>query len=276
MSESPKKYHVTDEGDVYRINDDGSFTSMGNAEKMSNSAQTAEAAQQSPEPSFHEKPIKPYAKKKRIELAVAGIILMFLLGGLCLFYIFSNPQISNIEEGSTSADTVAASIYDEFLTEIEQSDIPQNSNKFEQTKEATYQPPLSKKTEYQKQPENYVEAPYSNAKKTNSSDVIDPEKIYSAVEVQADFPGGDRARLQWLRDNIQWPRDANGKQLRGEVELNFVIERDGSISNVKVSYSENSELNNAAISLINSMPKWSPAMVKNEPVRSSMGISLFF
>ncbi len=96
------------------------------------------------------------------------------------------------------------------------------------------------------------------------------------MEVQADFPGGDRARLQWLRDNISWPRDVNGQQLHGDVELDFIIERDGSVSNVKVIYSENSELNSAAITLISSMPKWSPAMVNNQPVRSPMGITLFF
>ena len=84
------------------------------------------------------------------------------------------------------------------------------------------------------------------------------------------------ARRQWLRDNIQWPRDANGQQLHGEVELDFIIERDGSISNVKVTYSENTDLNTAAIRLISSMPNWSPAMVKNQPVRSPMGITLFF
>lgn len=283
MGENPKKYHVTDEGDVYRINDDGSFTSMGNAEKMSKSIQTEEAVQPSPELSFQDEPIKPYVKRKRSGLVIGGIILLFLLGDTSLFYIFDNLQITNnSKEEIISTDTVNASIIDEPISEIEQPiapeqlEIPKKTDKLVTTKVEPAQPPVSQKEEYYKDPENFVESSNSNVSKVNSSNVIDPDKIYSAVEVQADFPGGDRARLQWLRDNIQWPRDANGKQLHGDVELDFVIERDGSISNVKVTYSENTDLNTAAIRLISSMPKWSPAMVNNQPVRSPMGITLFF
>lgn len=105
---------------------------------------------------------------------------------------------------------------------------------------------------------------------------IDPNKVYYSVEVQAEYHGGDRARLQWLRDNIQWPRDGDGRQLHGEVELEFVIERDGSVSNVVVTYSDDTALNSAAINVISSMPKWYPAKVKNQPVRSPMGMTLFF
>ena len=283
MGENSKKYHVTDEGDVYRLNEDGSFTSMGNAEKMSNSIQTEESVQLSPELSSPDKPIKPCIKKKRRALVIVGVILPFLLGGIILFYIFDRPQIADIENDEIiSTDTVNTSIIDEPLSEIEQPiapeqlDDPKESDKIEVTKVEPEQPPISQKEENYKDMENFVESSNSNVSKINSSNVIDPDKIYSAVEVQADFPGGDRARSQWLRDNIQWPRDANGQQLHGEVELDFVIERDGSISNVKVTYSENTDLNTAAIRLISSMPKWSPAMVKNQPVRSPMGITLFF
>ena len=281
MGENSKKYHVTDEGDVYRINDDGSFTSMGNAEKMSNSIQTEEAVQPSPELSFQDEPIKPYIKRKRRGLVIGGIILLFLLGGISLFYLFNNPQISNIaKEEIISADTVNTTIIDESLTEIvqpiapDQLENPNKTDKLEASEVEPDQPPISQKEEYYKNLENFVESPNRNVSKVNSSNVIDPDKIYSAVEVQADFPGGDRARIQWLRDNIQWPRDANGQQLHGDVELDFVIECDGSISNVKVTYSENTDLNTAAIRLISSMPKWSPAMIDNQPVRSPMGITL--
>ena len=283
MGENPKKYHVTDEGDVYRINDDGSFTSMGNAEKMSNSIQTEEAVQPSPELSFQDEPIKPYVKRKRRGFVIGGIILLFLLGGIGLFYLFNNPQTSNItKEEIISSDTVNTTIIDEALTEIvqpitqEQSVDSQKPTKSDVIKTESCQPSANQRTENQKEPDNFVSSSNCNESKVIRTDVIDPNRIYSAVEVQADFPGGDRARRQWLRDNIQWPMDANGQQLHGEVELDFVIERDGSISNVKVTYSENSDLNTAAIRLISSMPKWSPAIVKNQPVRSPMGITLFF
>lgn len=285
MGENPKKYHVTDDGDVYRVNEDGSFTSMGNAENMSSATQTEQTKSQSPKPSSIDKPIKPFIEKKHRGLVIGVIISVFLLGGSSLFYLLNSQKISNIsKEDGLSLDAVAQSVSEESLAENEQqiteeqSVISQDNSQSEITKAESHQlsQPIVKETDQVS--ENYVKSSdnTNNANSARKGDDIEPNKIYSAVEVQADFPGGDRARRQWLRDNIQWPRDANGQQLHGEVELDFVIERDGSISNVKVTYSENTDLNTAAIRLISSMPKWSPAMVKNQPVRSPMGITLFF
>lgn len=282
MGENPKKYHVTDDGDVYRVNEDGSFTSMGNAEKMSSPNQTEKTISQSTEPSADDKPIKPFIEKKHRGLVIGMIISVFLLGSISLFYLLNRQNMSNIsKEEEPSFDTIVQSISKEALVENEQqitkeqTVISQDNSQSEITKTESHQlsQPIVKETD--RVSENYVKSS-DNTNNPIKGDDIEPNKIYSAVEVQADFPGGDRARRQWLRDNIQWPRDANGQQLHGEVELDFVIERDGSISNVKVTYSENTELNPAAIRLISSMPKWSPAMVKNQPVRSPMSITLFF
>lgn len=281
MGEIPKKYHVTDDGDVYRINEDGSFTSMGNAEKMSSINPAEMPISQSTEPSSNDKPIKPLIEKKHRGLVVGVIISLFLLGGISLYYLLNSQNMSNISKEAPSLDTIVQSISKEALVENEQqitkeqSVISQDNSQSEITKTEFHQlsQPIVKETD--RVSENYVKSS-DNTNNARKGDDIEPNKIYSAVEVQADFPGGDRARRQWLRDNIQWPRDANGQQLHGEVELDFVIERDGSISNVKVTYSENTDLNTAAIRLISSMSKWSPAMVKNQPVRSPMGITLFF
>ncbi|MBD5211389.1 MAG: TonB family protein [Bacteroidales bacterium] len=280
MGENPKKYHVTDEGDVYRINEDGSFTSMGNAEKMSGTNQAEDTISRSTEPSAVDKPIKPFVGKKHRGLVVGVVISLFLLVGISLFYLLNSHKRSIISgEEALYADTIPISeeslVENERQITEEQSIISMEDSISEVTKTEPQQLLQPKPKEPERVSENSVK-PLENENYVRRAEDIDPNKIYSAVEVQADFPGGDRARSQWLRDNIQWPRDTNGQQLHGEVELDFVIERDGSISNVTVTYSENPDLNTAAIRLISSMPKWSPAMVKNQPVRSPMGITLFF
>lgn len=282
MGDNPKKYHVTDDGDVYRINDDGSFTSMGNAEHMSTS-NPKEADASSSDFSTNDRPIKPFSKKNRIGIAFGVITCVLLFGGIGLLYILNQPETSNIPIADTfSADTVVPSINAEPSGDIEKLNVEeqivevQKTHHVEEPNVKSYESRQREIVESQRESENLSIPTEHSADKANKKDAIDTNKIYSAVEVQADFPGGDRARRQWLRDNIQWPVDANGQQLHGEVELEFVIERDGAISNVKVTFSENPELNSAAINLISSMPKWSPAMVKNQPVRSPMGITLFF
>jgi len=281
MGENPKKYHITDDGDVYRVNEDGSFTSMGNAENIYDPKfEEASVFKQSSMPSSDSAPVKPFAKSNYSRrLWLYSILFLILIVGIIAYNsLFSNKDASMVEKTITqTTDTTASSStvdIDAPLEEVSTQDVisqaEQQSKLKEEQPTATDVKP--KEQQIQVAPNN---EPRSHSE-IQTSNTIDPNKIYYSVEVQAEFPGGDRARRQWLQDNISWPRDNNGSQLHGDVELEFIIERDGSVSNVKVTYSDNSDLNSAAINLISSMPQWSPAMVNNQPVRSPMGITLFF
>lgn len=271
MGENPKKYHITDDGDIYRVNEDGSFTSMGNAEDK----HTSESAEnESVESSIvsNIKHQKPESKSRTSLIFSLSIVLAVLL--FTLFYFVNDRQQSEKIESQTdvpeqSEENVEIQQDTVIKTHIEISSQATIKNKTDEHVSKNIEPSINNVNTKR---EAFQEVVIT----TDPTATIDLNKIYNAVEVQAEFPGGDRARLQWLRDNIQWPRDAEGRQLHGDVELQFVIERDGSVSNVKVIYSENPALNSAAIDVIGSMPKWSPAQVKNQPVRSTMGITLFF
>lgn len=281
-----KKYHVTDDGDVYRINDDGSFTSMGNAEKMSE-PQSAEAPDfNKNHTSSNEKPVKPFSQdKSRKRIWIYGIIFLLLITGGVVYFTSSSNQENTITNPNNDIMTNA---YETDLTETTESKIetisfeePKSSKEIESKHTQDLNPKLphkvvSETTMENKEVQEFTSNESSKRKEIKNTNSIDPNKVYDIVDDEAEFPGGDRARLQWLRNHISWPRDENGQQLHGDVELDFIIERDGRISNVKVTYSENSGLNSAALALISSMPKWSPAMVKNQPVRSSASITLFF
>lgn len=281
--ESPTKYQITPEGQIYRVETDGSVIYLGNADKINASNENL-----SYESSKDQSPQFTLQKSSRKRLWVCcGIIFLLLISSGVLYYI-NTPR--TVEKPSTpNTDLVHTEVNssgdnDITFTVAEEVEI---SNKQDLKKEeSATEPVLIQKTEKKEKSEvikvekTYIENPNPVEQQTKTeiitSNSIDPNKIYSYVDVQAEFPGGDKARLQWLRDNISWPRDANGHLHHGDVELDFVVERDGSVSNVKVSSSDNPELNSAAIRLISSMPKWAPAQVNNQPVRSPLSITLLF
>lgn len=271
MGETPKKYHVTDDGDVFRINEDGSFTSMGNAEKMyepkdEDGGRTARQAETGVE---NKAPVKPFAEtesRKRGWIYVAAVVAVLV--ALACFLILQRGYADS-DSGVEYVDSVPVAMEETAAeTPVEEAAAE------EVAAEAVAAEVPAEETPVAEAP--VAEAPAAVPQSYATVGAVDPERVYRSVDKEAEFPGGDRARRQWLRDNIQWPRDAAGRQLQGEVELDFIIERDGSISAVTVSRSDNPDLNAAAIRLVSSMPNWSPAMVRNQPVRSEMGITLFF
>ncbi len=287
MGDNPKKYHITDDGDVYRINEDGSFTSMGNAENISTSAESTSddniySNEKSGQPAYvykkNDKGLIVGYKKSKNRFIVALLIGLIIIGGIGLSYLLYDNTETTYNQNtnmSYSTDTVITPIIPEPAAE-EVEEVEDNNRSTKETSQKPHESSNTKSESKIQKFEESVKITGNSSANATEKDVIDVNKIYYTVEVQAEFPGGDRARSQWLRDNIQWPRDNQGRQLEGDVELEFIIERDGTVTNVKVTYSENPDLNSAAINLISSMPKWTPAMVKNQPVRSPMGITLFF
>ena len=111
----------------------------------------------------------------------------------------------------------------------------------------------------------------AQAKKVTSDD-----KIYDIVDVNAGFPGGDEAMYKWLADNIKYPQDAIGKRLQGRVQLQLVINKDGSFADVQVIRGPAKELCDEAVRVVKEMPKWNPAKIKGEAVRSRFNLPVIF
>lgn len=92
--------------------------------------------------------------------------------------------------------------------------------------------------------------------------------VFKVVEKEAEFPGGGRTALnKWLSRNVRYPQDAEEAGIKGTVILQFVIEKDGSVSDVKVVRSVDPQLDKEAVRAVKSMPKWSPAEQRGKPVR---------
>ena len=90
------------------------------------------------------------------------------------------------------------------------------------------------------------------------------------------FPGGTKALLDYISENTVYPEEARKQNLSGRVVLTFYIEEDGSVSNVKVLKSVHPLLDNEAVRVVSSMPKWTPGTKDERPVRQRMGLPITF
>ena len=106
-----------------------------------------------------------------------------------------------------------------------------------------------------------------------NSDMVD---VYTIVEQMPEFPGGEAELIHYISKNIHYPQKAREKGIQGRVFIGFIVEKDGSISNVRNLRGVDSELDAEAIRVVESMPRWKPGMHRGEPVRVSYQIPIVF
>lgn len=116
---------------------------------------------------------------------------------------------------------------------------------------------------------------------TNSGDSAhkiegDSERIYDIVEQMPSFPGGNQALFQYISSHIKYPASAAEAGLQGRVIVTFVVEPDGSITNVKVSKSVDAALDKEALRLVSSMPRWIPGKQNGKAIRVKYSVPVSF
>lgn len=104
----------------------------------------------------------------------------------------------------------------------------------------------------------------------------DDDNIYEVVEENAMFPGGENECYKWLSEHIKYPAIAQEQGIQGRVFVQFVVNRDGSIVDVKVLRSPDPSLSKEAERVVKMMPKWKPARQGNKPVRSRFNLPVMF
>ncbi|MCQ2222914.1 MAG: TonB family protein [Bacteroidaceae bacterium] len=105
---------------------------------------------------------------------------------------------------------------------------------------------------------------------------VDDDKIFDVVEQNAQFPGGEEACYQWLSKNIKYPSICQEQGIQGRVFVSFVVNKDGSIVDVKVMRSPDDNLSKEAERVVKLMPKWKPARQGNKTVRSRFNLPVMF
>lgn len=107
-------------------------------------------------------------------------------------------------------------------------------------------------------------------------DMGDNPLNFRIVEQLPEFPGGMSAFVKWLTDNLRYPPVAQRQKIQGRVVISFVINRDGSICDLKVAQSVNPILDNEALRVARMMPRWKPGIDKNKPCRTLFAIPVEF
>ena len=105
---------------------------------------------------------------------------------------------------------------------------------------------------------------------------VDNDTIYNIVEVMPEFPGGMDKMANYLSENIKYPEEAKDNGISGRVFISFVIEKDGSVNEVKIMKSVDPLLDNEAVRVVKAMPKWKPGTMKGKPVRVNYVLPISF
>ena len=100
--------------------------------------------------------------------------------------------------------------------------------------------------------------------------------VFEVVEVPPRFPGGEIELMKFISRNVKYPAEARDKHVQGRVILTFIVEKDGSISNVRVARPVDPSLNAEAIRVVQSMPKWEPAKQRGQAVRVRYTVPIQF
>ncbi|GAA4455941.1 TonB family protein [Rurimicrobium arvi] len=94
-----------------------------------------------------------------------------------------------------------------------------------------------------------------------------PPEIFKVVEQMPEFPGGEDALYKFLQDNVQYPPKATNAGKEGTVSVKFVVNEDGSISNVEVARPIGFDMDEEAIRVVKKMPKWKPGKQNGKAVK---------
>lgn len=94
-----------------------------------------------------------------------------------------------------------------------------------------------------------------------------PDEIFKVVEQKPEFPDGEAAMLKFIYDNIKYPSIARENGVEGTVYVSFVVEKDGSITDVKVVRDIGAGCGEESMRVVKKMPRWQPGKQRGRPVR---------
>lgn len=175
-------------------------------------------------------------KKTCLTLAIIGVVVLLALGGTIGYFVYHWATESGLIKSSTS-------VADNQVTE----------------------PVASNETELR-----------SDAMETVFEGGEDADTIYDVVNQQPSFPGGVSALSRYLNENVVYPASIEARSVQGRVIVSFVVELDGSLSDVTVVKSDDPGFDEEAIRVIKNMPRWTPGFNDDEPVRVRYRVPVLF
>ena len=98
-------------------------------------------------------------------------------------------------------------------------------------------------------------------------DTATDDKVYEVCEQMPIFEGGDAALLKYLRENLKYPDKTKDRGVQGRLVIGFIVEKDGSLTDVKVLRPVDIDLDAEVLRLVKGMPKWIPGRQNGKRVR---------
>jgi protein TonB len=103
---------------------------------------------------------------------------------------------------------------------------------------------------------------------TPKNQVQQKNGVYTLLEDQPAFPGGSKAFMNYISQNIKYPKIDMENNVQGRAVIQFVVERDGSLTEIKTVRAPSKAMGDEAIRVLKRSPKWKPGKVKGKPVRA--------
>ena len=107
-------------------------------------------------------------------------------------------------------------------------------------------------------------------------ETVEEEEVFTIVEKMPTFPGGEAELFKWLGKNIQYPTMAQDAGIQGVVFVTFVVEKDGSVTGVRVLRGIGGGCDEEAIRRVKQMPRWEPGEQRGKPVKVQYNLPVRF
>ena len=104
----------------------------------------------------------------------------------------------------------------------------------------------------------------------------DDEEFFMVVENMPEFPGGDLGLMKYIQKNVRYPAIAKEYNITGKVYVQFIVDKTGSVTNVKVVRGVDKNLDAEAVRVVKSLPKYKPGKQRGKPVRVMFTIPINF
>ncbi|MEI6137977.1 MAG: TonB family protein [Mariniphaga sp.] len=105
---------------------------------------------------------------------------------------------------------------------------------------------------------------------------VKEEQVFVVVEEMPEFPGGELALRKYIAKAIVYPTIAQENGIQGKVFVNFVVNKDGSVSNAKIARGVDPSVDQEALRVVSTLPKWKPGKQRGVPVRVSYTVPISF
>lgn len=217
--------------------------------------------------------------------------IMISIGGAFIFAVSNHPKLVLIISIALGIGAIAIIAYGKFernKTSVTKDGEGKEANSVEMTTETPKNVDESAVDYTAVAEEEYIADEYSTDEASNEyideAEVQDVEKIENVkgnevldvVEQMPSFPGGETMLMEYFSSNIRYPEVAVENGIQGRVVVTFVVERDGSISDVEVTKSVDPSLDREAVRVTKSMPRWKAGMQNGKAVRVKYAMPVEF